>query len=109
MAKSIAEKLLIKPGTTVFVWPSARSGLIGALPDGVRVVDGMEAATAAVLFVDDAATARAAFEAHREHLSQPALPVDLLPEGRPSRHQPRLAVADAHAVRPAADHPDRHR
>ena len=35
MAKSIAEKLLIKPGTTVFVWPSARLGLIGALPDGV--------------------------------------------------------------------------
>ena len=81
MAKSIADKLLIKPGMTVFVWPSARRGLVGALPDGVRVVDGIEAATTTVLFVDDAATASAAFEAHREHLSQPAFLWICYPKG----------------------------
>ena len=43
MAKSIAEKLLIKQATTVFVWPPARLALIGELPDGVRVTDGMAA------------------------------------------------------------------
>ena len=81
MAKSIAEKLLIKPGTTVFVWPSARLGLMGAFPDGVEVLDGMEAATAAVLFVDDAATARATFEAQRDQLSQPAFLWICYPKG----------------------------
>jgi hypothetical protein len=81
MAKSIAEKLLIKPGSTVYVWPSARRGLIGALPDGVRVVESIEAATTAVLFVDDAATATTAFEADREHLSQPAFLWICYPKG----------------------------
>jgi hypothetical protein len=81
MAKSIAEKLLIKQGTTVFVWPPARLALIGELPDGVRVTDGMAASTGAILFVDDAATARAAFEAHRDHLSQPAFLWICYPKG----------------------------
>jgi hypothetical protein len=81
MAKSVAEKLLIKAGTTLAVWPSARLGLIGRLPDGVPVVDEIEAATAAVLFVEDAATAKAAFEALREHLSKPAFLWICYPKG----------------------------
>ena len=109
MAKSIADKLLIKPGTTVFVWPCARLGLIGALPDGVRVVDGFEAATSAVLFVDDAVTARAAFEAHRDHLSQPAfLWICYTKGGRADINRDTLWPMLT-PVRPAADHPDRHR
>ena len=70
MAKSIAQKLLIKPGSTVFAWPAARLGLIGELPNGMQLVDRIEVATVAVLFVDDAASARGALEAFRDHLAK---------------------------------------
>ncbi len=42
---------------------------------------GSKSPTSVVLFVDDAATARAAFEAHREHLSQPAFLWICYPKG----------------------------
>ncbi len=71
MAKSIAEKLHIKPGATLWVWPAARLGLLGPLPDGATVVDGIGDASAAFLFVDDAATARAALAAHAADLAKP--------------------------------------
>jgi hypothetical protein len=71
MAKSIAEKLHIKPGATLWVWPAARLGLLGPLPDGATLVDGIGDASAAFLFVDDAATARAALAAHAADLAKP--------------------------------------
>ena len=71
MAKSIAEKLHIKAGATVWVWPAARLALLGPLPDGVTVVDGIGDASSAFLFVDDAATARAALMAHAADLAKP--------------------------------------
>jgi hypothetical protein len=66
--KTIAEKLLIKPGTSVWVSDDSRRALLGVMPPSVTTVDGPDTASTAVLFVDDAATVRALFSAHHEHL-----------------------------------------
>ena len=71
MVKSVAEKLHIKPGTTLWVWPAARLGLLGPMPNGVRVVDAIGDASSAFLFVDDAATAGAVLAAHAADLKGP--------------------------------------
>jgi hypothetical protein len=81
VAKSIAEKLLIKPAVAVWVWPPARLGLIGALPTGAFVAEGFSAAAVVVLFVDDAASARGALAAHREHLANPPILWIAYPKG----------------------------
>ena len=73
MAKTIAEKLLVRAGVAVWVWPAARLSLVGALPAGSFVAEGFEAAAVVVLFVDDAASARGALAAHREHLANPPI------------------------------------
>jgi hypothetical protein len=40
-AKSVTDKLLIKPGTTVWSSDSARLELVGPLPEGVHPVDAL--------------------------------------------------------------------
>ena len=52
--KSVADKLLIKPGATIWTSDEMRLGLLGPLPDGVRPVGGLAEAAIAVLFADDA-------------------------------------------------------
>jgi hypothetical protein len=62
MSRTTAEKLQIKPGTTV--WVSDHLDLLGPLPEGTTVVDAPEAATTAILFADDEAALRALLDAH---------------------------------------------
>ncbi len=66
--KPVAEKLLIRPGASV--WSSDASLLrrLGGLPDGVREAASPDAADVAVLFAGDAASLRAALDAERGHL-----------------------------------------
>lgn len=60
-AKTVAEKLVIKPGNAVWVSHPDRAGLLGALPEGAEVTGSPGEADAAVVFADDAASVRAAF------------------------------------------------
>jgi hypothetical protein len=69
--KSIAEKLLIKPNTTIWLSHAAQLARIEPLPDGVRVVDRMEQATVALVFADSAAAVRETLTAHTDQLDQP--------------------------------------
>jgi hypothetical protein len=69
--KSTAEKLLIKPETTLWLSDIERLGLLGPLPAEVRVVDGLEQATTALVFAADAASVRVILEAHRVLLTHP--------------------------------------
>lgn len=69
--KSIAEKLLIKPNTTAWLSHAAQLARIEPLPEGVRIVDGMEQATVALVFADAAASARELLTAHKDHLARP--------------------------------------
>jgi len=80
-AKSVAEKLLIKPNTTVWSSPASRLDLIGPLPAGVRRVDGPEQATTALVFADDAASLRELMATHQEHLARPAVLWVAYPKG----------------------------
>ena len=69
--RSVAQKLLIRPGSAVWVSDPARLPLIGPLPEGVRSAHGMDAADVAVVLVDDEAGLRALADAHREVLGAP--------------------------------------
>jgi hypothetical protein len=71
-AKTVAEKLLIKPNTTVWASDASRIELIQPLPDNVRRVDGLDEAATALIFADDAASLRAILTAHEDQLTLPA-------------------------------------
>ena len=72
MTKTVAEKLQIKPNTTVWVSDPARIALLTPLPDGVRESDQPATASVAVVFADDAAAVRAALEKLAADLTKPA-------------------------------------
>jgi hypothetical protein len=64
--KTTAEKLLIKPGSTV--WTSDRSRLaLVAPPDDVRVLDGVADADVALVFASDSVSLRATLADHDLH------------------------------------------
>jgi hypothetical protein len=79
--RSVAQKLLIKPGNAVWVSDPARSGLIGEMPEDVRSASGLEEADVAVVFVDDEVGLRAFAAAHREVLGSPRALWLLYPKG----------------------------
>lgn len=64
--KSVAEKLLIKPGTSVWVSDDARVPLLGPLPTSVTTANDPGGASTLVVFADDAAAVRKAFETRRD-------------------------------------------
>jgi hypothetical protein len=70
MTKSTAEKLLIKPNTTVWSSHPERLAVIEPLPEGVRRVDHADEADIALVFVDDAAAARDTLRTDADHLSR---------------------------------------
>jgi hypothetical protein len=71
--KSIAEKLQIKPNTTVWSSDLARLDMIRPLPDGVRHAGGPADATTAVVFADDAASLRAILDANKADVTKPSV------------------------------------
>jgi hypothetical protein len=71
MTKSIAEKLQIKPNTTLWLSDPARLSLLTPMPDGVRETDTLATASTAVLFADDAASARKLLEENVADLAKP--------------------------------------
>lgn len=71
--KSIAEKLAIKPNTTFWLSHRSRLDLIEPLPESVRVVDGPEQATTALVFADDSSALRGILKEHNDHLTQPSI------------------------------------
>jgi hypothetical protein len=73
MSKTTAEKLLIKPNTTVWLSDPAQLPLITPMPEGVREADMLATASTAVLFAEDAASARKQLEEHSADLAKPAV------------------------------------
>jgi hypothetical protein len=80
MARSVADKLLIKSDSAVWTSDPARRGLIGPLPGGARSADGIRHATIALLFADDGASIRRLLDAHRDALTSPAVVWILYPK-----------------------------
>jgi hypothetical protein len=73
MTETVAERLQIKPNTTVWVSDPAHIALLTPMPDGVRESDHLATASVAVAFAEDAASARAVLEKHRADLTKPAV------------------------------------
>lgn len=73
MGKTTAEKLLIKPGTTVWLSDEAHQDRLGPLPDGAAYTGEPGHAAVGVVFADAAAAARAVLDKHRDHLTAPAV------------------------------------
>jgi hypothetical protein len=72
MSKTIAEKLQIKPHTTVWVSHPEHLPLLTPMPEGVRASDALATASTAVLFAEDAANARKLLAEHADDLAKPA-------------------------------------
>jgi hypothetical protein len=72
MSKTIAEKLLIKPNTTVWLSNPAHLPLLTPMPKGVREADKLATASIAILFVEDAASVRRLMEEHAADAVKPA-------------------------------------
>ncbi|GAA0794944.1 hypothetical protein [Spirilliplanes yamanashiensis] len=71
MATTIAEKLQIKPNTTIWLSHNEHLGRLTPLPAGVRQVDLLEAASVAIVFADEPASARETLTAHKGELTAP--------------------------------------
>ena len=88
MTASVADKLRIKPGASIWLTPPDRLGLIGPLPDGAGAVADPAAASVAIVVADDGAAVRAALDRHAEAIRYVRGAVGGLPQGQPDRHQP---------------------
>jgi hypothetical protein len=69
--KTVADKLLIKPNTTVWSTNAEHLARVEGLPESARVVDGPAEATTALIFADDAASVRSTLTAHQDDLTKP--------------------------------------
>jgi hypothetical protein len=72
-AKTVAEKLLIKPNTTIWTSDAAHPDLIEPLPSGVRSVGHLAQATAALVFAEDAGSLRGLLARHAGDLASPGI------------------------------------
>jgi hypothetical protein len=71
MGKSVAEKLTIKPNTTLWLSDDQHLARIEPLPEGVTLAAGLADATTAVIFADDGASLRQALTKHQGNLREP--------------------------------------
>ncbi|PZF81483.1 hypothetical protein [Jiangella anatolica] len=67
--KTVAEKLLIKPGASVWLSHPDRRGLLDPLPADVRMVATPAGAGVAVVFADHAASVRELLSRHRDEVT----------------------------------------
>jgi hypothetical protein len=100
--KSTADKLLIKPGSTVWSSDAERLPLIGPLPAGVEVAGGLDSATTAIVFADDAAAIRGFLAAHSDHLAKPEHLWVLYPKGNKAdiNRDTLWPIVGEHGLRP---------
>ena len=101
-AKTTADKLLIKPGSTVWSSHDDRLSLIGPLPSGVSVASGLDTATTAIVFADDAASIRAFLVKHGNDLAEPEHLWVLYPKGNQAdiNRDTLWPIVGEHGLRP---------
>ena len=81
MTKTIAEKLQIKPHTTVWLSDPAHLPLLTPVPEGVRESADLATASTAVLFAENASEVRKLLEEHTDDLAKPAVLWFAYPKG----------------------------
>ncbi|MFC5819297.1 hypothetical protein [Nonomuraea harbinensis] len=80
-AKTVAEKLLVKPGGTVWVSAGEHRPLVGPLPEGADYVEDLGEAAVGVFFAADAASARGLLDGQRDRLKGPPVLWVAYPKG----------------------------
>jgi hypothetical protein len=80
-AKTVAQKLLLKPDTTIWSTHPELVSLIGPLPDGVRISETPQHSTAVFVFASDAAALRDTLSTHGVALRETALLWVAYPKG----------------------------
>ncbi|HLU71710.1 MAG TPA: hypothetical protein VKZ82_05995 [Nonomuraea sp.] len=80
-AKTTAQKLLVKPGTTVWISAGEHRPLLSPLPEGAAFAEDLAEAAVGVLFAADAASARHLLETHRDRLTAPPVLWIAYPKG----------------------------
>lgn len=100
--KSIAEKLLIKPDTTVWSSDLSRLDLVGPLPEGVDRVEDPEQAQTALVFAADAASLRGVLAEHGDRLARPDVLWVAYPKGNLSdiNRDTLWPILSEHGMRP---------
>ncbi|MFI7443015.1 hypothetical protein [Nonomuraea indica] len=83
-AKTVADKLLVKPGSTLWISGPDHRDRVGPLPEGATHTDDLAQAAVAVLFAADAAAARSLLDEHRDDLTRPATLWVAYPKGNAS-------------------------
>ena len=71
MAKTLAEKLLIKPDTALWSSHAEHVALLGPLPENVQIMKRMDEADTALVFGADAAAVRKILTASKDQLAAP--------------------------------------
>ena len=79
--KSTAEKLLVKPGASVWLSDASKAALIGPLPDGATIQGELAGATVAIVVAEDAATIRGMLDSHAADLAKTSFFWVLYPKG----------------------------
>lgn len=82
MTKTIAERLLIKSNSTVWLNEPSRMPLLTPMPEGVRETALLATAGTAVLFVEDAAGVRTELTEHQGDLDKPSALWIAYPKGK---------------------------
>ncbi|WP_219514610.1 hypothetical protein [Nonomuraea ceibae] len=79
--KTVCEKLLIKPGASVWISHAEHRPLLDPLPEDVTLAAGPGEAGVAVLFASGADEARRLLDEHRDGLTRPAVLWVAYPKG----------------------------
>ena len=106
-ATSIAAKLLITSGTSLWFSPVEWIWLLGPLPPGVRATAEFAASTVAVMFVSNPAAVRWFLDRHRTVLTVPPVVWLCYPaRGRPDLNRRSIVtIVAAHGLQPVSEVP----
>lgn len=102
MSRDTAAKLLVKPGSRVWISPPVRAELVGTLPDHAVIASDFGDASVAIVFVADAAAVATFLEEHGSELASPGILWLCYPKGgRADINRDSLwPMVAAHGLRP---------
>ena len=107
MTPKLAERLLIRPGATLWFQPVEWLRLLGPLPPGVRMATGFSGSTVAIEFVSNAGGVRGLMNRYRAVIPLPPVVWICYPaRGRTDfNRQMLLPMITSHGLRPVDEVP----
>ncbi len=102
MAKTVAEKLLIKPNSTVWSTPAEQLDSVGPSPEGVQQTQAPAEAAVALVFAPDERSLRDVLAAHAPELARAGTLWVAYPKGNPAdiNRDSVWPILDEYGMRP---------